>query len=161
MHEDESTLAELAGMAAHLADQSRRFPGESAVRRPEGDAFSFVEHVWHLADLEREGFGDRIRRLREEDVATAIYDGADAVMLSAESASGAHPLEAVEIMDRIIREVELEDHYRALTDAQRSRGGMQEGVGRVTLRDIPMRMLDHDAAHRKEIEELALALPGL
>jgi len=56
-------------------------------------------------------------RAEASDVATAIYDGADAVMLSAESASGQHPVEAVAMMDRIIREVEKDPYYRKLVDA--------------------------------------------
>jgi len=57
-------------------------------------------------------------RAEASDVASAIYDGADAVMLSAESASGAYPVQAVSMMDRIIREVEADPAYRTLMDAQ-------------------------------------------
>ena len=58
-------------------------------------------------------------RAEASDVATAVYDGADAVMLSAESASGDYPIEAVTIMDRILRSVEADPLYRRLMDANR------------------------------------------
>jgi pyruvate kinase len=56
-------------------------------------------------------------RAEASDVATAIYHGADAVMLSAESASGKYPVDAVQMMDRIIREVEADPYQREVLES--------------------------------------------
>jgi pyruvate kinase len=56
-------------------------------------------------------------RAEASDVATAVYDGADAVMLSAETAAGQFPVESVQMMNRIIERVERDSHWRSTLDA--------------------------------------------
>jgi len=58
-------------------------------------------------------------RAEVSDVATAVFDGADAVMLSAESASGCYPVEAVQTMDRIACTVEDDELYHSIIESQR------------------------------------------
>jgi pyruvate kinase len=78
-------------------------------------------------------------RAEVSDVATAIYEGADAVMLSAESAAGQYPVEAVTTMNRIAEEIETDALYRDIIDAQRSQ---PEATGADAIADAARQIAD-------------------
>ena len=69
-------------------------------------------------------------RAEVSDVAAAIYEGSDAVMLSAESAAGDYPVEAVTTMDNVAREVESDPTYTQIIEASRiiSRTSVADGI---------------------------------
>ena len=69
-------------------------------------------------------------RAEVSDVATAIYEGADAIMLSAESAAGDYPVQAVTTMNDVAEAVEHDDIYRQVIEAQRTaaRSGVSDAI---------------------------------
>jgi pyruvate kinase len=78
-------------------------------------------------------------RAEVSDVATAIFEGADAVMLSAESAAGQYPVEAVSMMNRIAEEVEHDPTYRSIISAQRPE---PEATGADAIADAAQKIAD-------------------
>jgi hypothetical protein len=116
---------------------------------PDG-AFSPVEHIWHLADLEREGFAARICRLRSESSpALPDFDGARiAAERNYKSLSFAAGLRAF----KAARCANIET-FRGLGLQDWTRSGTQEGVGEVSLCDMPELMRQHDEAHKAEIRD--------
>ena len=65
-------------------------------------------------------------RAEASDVANAVYEGADALMLSAESAAGHYPLQSVAMMDHIIERVENDPNWPHIMDAEHGGGGGED-----------------------------------
>jgi hypothetical protein len=144
----EALLAELEGMPDFLAGMFGDLSSEAARRGGPRGTFSPVEQCWHLADLEVEGFGVRIRRLLDETRPfLPNFDGAAAAR---ERDYGARSLvEGIQAF-RVARESNVALLRRVPEDAW-SRGGVQEGVGEVSLSDIPRLMHEHDTSHKAEV----------
>jgi hypothetical protein len=147
--ESQDTLLEnLSAMPALLAEAFEGLSVDEA--RVEGaDGFSPVEQCWHLADLERDGYGVRIRRLlAEDDPALPDFDG--------ERVARERNYKALSLREGIesFRQARGDNlaALRRLSVQEWERRGTQEGVGPIGLCDVPAMMSEHDAAHRAEIE---------
>jgi hypothetical protein len=145
------TLLALAAMPEFLEGAARRLAGEKALEPGPDQGFSFLEQVWHLADLERRGYGERIRRiLSEERPALADFDGAR------EAREGRYRERALSEGLAAFRQSRGENlaALRSLTESQWARPATQEGVGELRLADVARMMAGHDASHRGEIRQL-------
>jgi len=123
--------------------------------RPDGQAFAFAEHLWHLADLETEAFQARLRRLLDEDAPfLPDFDGAAAARqrdyLAKDPGEGLRRFSAARA-----RTLELLGRVKA---HEWDREGEQQGVGRLSLAELPARILAHDQAHLCEVRGLLAAL---
>ena len=146
---DQRISEQLAAMPEVLERAFEDLAADACTRPGPGGTFSPVEHCWHLADLEREGYALRIRRLLAEDEPQLPdFDGA---RIAAERDYRRRSLAEGLTAFRNARSDNL-SVLRSVTPPQWSRSGTQAGVGRITLADIPRMMVEHDASHRVEIE---------
>lgn len=141
-------MESLAGMKHFLFESFRSLTLEEARVAGPGGSFSPVEQVWHLADLEREGFGLRIRKLQsEQNPHLPDFDGDKiAKERNYRSLSLLGGLRAFEEA----REANL-SYLQTLSLEDWSKNGTQEGVGDVSLCDMPVFINQHDRAHVDEI----------
>jgi hypothetical protein len=149
-------LDSLEAMPQDLRSAAVRLTAEGASTPPPDGGFSLVEQAWHLADLEREGYGERIRRLlADDDPDLPDFDGA---RVAAERNYRAKSLDGGIAAFLAARTANLA-LLRSVEGAAWDRAGRQEDVGRVTLRDIPRMMREHDDSHRAEIAALLAGHP--
>ncbi len=138
-------------MPAVVVEAARGLPGSVVADRPVAGGFAMIEHVWHLADLETDAYEVRIRRLlEEEEPELPSFDG--------EAVAAKRKYRALRLRDGLKKFTEARERnlaaLRSLEGDAWQRAGVQEGVGKVTLRDIPRMMHEHDLSHREEIEAL-------
>ncbi|HWL88209.1 MAG TPA: DinB family protein [Polyangiaceae bacterium] len=148
-------VTQLETLPAVLHILAQRVSAESARAAAAGAGFSFVEHAWHLADLEREAFSLRITRLLEEDAPVLPdFDGDREARVRRYRERDLEPAISAFAAERAANLARLE----RVPPPAWSRAGTQEGVGAVTLVDIPCRMLDHDRAHAAELMDLLASM---
>jgi hypothetical protein len=144
-------LKALEGFPRFLTAALDELGDPRARARPDEERWSLCEQIWHLADLEREGWLVRIERLLAESApALADFDG-DAIALERDYRAKDPYLGLARFS--AARSASLA-RLRSLNPEQWKRGGTQQGVGALSLADLPAMMGAHDTAHRLEIEAL-------
>jgi DinB superfamily len=153
----ETLLLTLESTPALLRKAAAAMPPGQIRTRPARGGFSFLENVWHLADLEREGYGTRISRILGED--NPALENFDGERVARERAYQERDLERGLLLFARARAANLAT-LRRLASEQWERSASQEGVGCVTLADIPRMMAEHDRSHDDEITDLLALVKG-
>jgi hypothetical protein len=147
----ETLLLTLESTPALLARAAEGLVPSQVCQSPAPGCFSLVEHVWHLADIEREGYGVRIRRILMEDEPLLSDFPGDRFAREREYVRRSLADGLASFAEARNRNVEK---LRAIHNSTWTRRGVQEGVGPITLEDVPRMMAAHDRAHTDEIAKL-------
>jgi DinB superfamily len=146
-----SVIDRLAAMPQTVRDLITRRSAEDLSRKPESGDFSLRENVLHLRDIDLEGFEPRVMRILSEE--NPFLPDVDGAKLAAERDYNAQPI-APALEAFAASRARSIARLRTLSDAELDRTGELEGVGRVTLRELLQRWLEHDAGHVREMEAL-------
>lgn len=150
-------LAHLRATPALLARALESFPQAVVRTPPRNEGFSMVENLWHMADLEREGYGQRIARILAEERPCLPDFAGDRIARERDYKKKDPSAGLTAFTDA--RQDNLA-RLASLTVTQWVRSGTQEEVGEVSLSDVARMMLEHDQSHLDEIAALVAELDG-
>lgn len=119
--------------------------------KPSAGAFSVLENVCHLRDIEAEGYLVRIERILRE--ARPTLPDLDGNKLAREREYNSQDLTAVLDAFRTARARSL-TLLKGAKPASWEREGHWDGVGRITLEEVLLKMIEHDRGHLDEINQL-------
>ncbi len=120
-------------------------------QKPAPGEFSALEHIYHLADIEQEGYSERIERLLKED--EPFLEDIDGDRLAVERDYNSKDLGTA--LRRFSNSRKQNLHMiRDLTLDDLKRSGVLEKVGRITLHRLLIAMLQHDGEHLRALSEL-------
>jgi hypothetical protein len=150
-------ISALQAFPSWLAAAAGDFTDGQARVRPSPGAFSLVEHVHHLLDLEVEGYWVRLRRLLASE--RPFLPDLDGARLARKRQYRVKPLWPGLTRFSAARAASV-DLLRTIPPAALVRTGDLEGVGPITLGGLIARWVAHDAAHRAEIDALRAKVLG-
>jgi hypothetical protein len=146
-----SVIDRLAAMPQTVRELLSGRSGEQLSRKPAPDAFSLRENVLHLRDIDVDGYEPRVVRVLSEE--NPFLPDVDGVRLAVERDYNAQPVAPALEAFAASRARSIE-RLRAASEQDLERTAEMEGVGRVTLREMLQRWLEHDAGHVAEMEKL-------
>jgi len=144
-------MHDLAAFPSEVRQWMESVPPELLTRKPAAGGLALVENAWHLADLEVEGYGLRLRRLLAETSPALPDFPGDTI---ARERDYLH-LPLAPALDRFARaRAENIALINAASEGDKLRSGKQEGVGTVTFERVVEMMAEHDTGHADEIAAL-------
>jgi hypothetical protein len=143
-------IDDLAGFPETMKDALAAAKPDLRTRASDG-RFAMVEHLCHLGDLEREGYGMRIERLLSED--GPEWDDFDGDAIARERNYLEQDAEAALQRFADARAANVA-RLRAVTGDEWQRRGLHRGLGEVTLARLTEMMLQHDREHAEDIRTL-------
>lgn len=145
-------LAELAAMPKALSSVIEGFPASALKKRPKGTGFSVLEHVCHLRDLDQDAYRLRADLILKSD--QPVLHSVDGTKWAEERGYLKQDLKSALAAFKKYR-ASLVARFSRLSEKERRRFGLFDGVKRMSIDDLVLDICNHDRIHRQELDDLA------